>query len=138
MKRIISILVIVVCLFSVCAPSVVAEDTTRYQLEINPENRYTDISEMDDYNRQIFANEIAEADAAKGNKLIYIVILCVLLVVAVVVLIVSLRRTDDENNEDDEKSQPKSPQKKTNNNNKNTSSKNKPSDKKKSSGGKKK
>lgn len=136
MKRIISILMVVVCLFSVCAPSVMAENTTRYQLEINPENRYTDISEMDDYNRQLFANEIAEADAAKGNKLVYIAILCVLLVVAVVVLIVSLRRTADEYEENDEKPQTKATQNKTNN--KGTSSKNKPSDKKKSSGGKKK
>lgn len=102
MKRILSIVMLVVCLLSMCAPIVAAEETTRYQLPIDPNNRYTDISDMDENNKQIFANEIAEGEKAKeGNKIIYIAILCVLLVVALVVLVISLKRASAENIDDE-------------------------------------
>ena len=100
MKRIIAVILCVVLFFSVMVPVVAAEGTTEFQLEINPENRYTDISEMDEYDKKIFANEIQETEQKDGNKIVYIVVLCVLLVVAIVVLIVSLKRVPPEESVD--------------------------------------
>ncbi len=130
MKKILSVFVVVICLLSACMPSVAAEDTTRYRLEINPENRYTDISDMDDYNRQIFANEIEETQNKQGNKIIYIAFLCVLLVIALVVLVVNLKKASEENEEEEKK------EIKTSLNN--SKKKEKASDNKKSSNGKNK
>lgn len=100
MKRIVAVLLCVVSFCAMLIPAVAAEDTTKYKLEIKPENRYTNISEMDEYNKQIFGDEIEAGQEKEGNKIIYISVLCVLLVVAVVVLVVSLKRVPPEDGED--------------------------------------
>ncbi len=95
MKKIIAILLCLVTLGSFCVTACAVTQTeapTEFELEIDVEKRYTNISEMDDYHKTFLDVETEEEETKESRKMIYITILCVLLVVAVVILVVSLKR----------------------------------------------
>ncbi|MBR5442081.1 MAG: hypothetical protein IKV44_03920 [Clostridia bacterium] len=106
MKKIVALLLCFIVLGSFCVPACAAAETNAdsgFELEIDVEKRYTDISEMDDYHKVYLDVEDEEEDAKDSRKTVYIVILCILLVVAIVILVVSLKRVPsiDENSVDD-------------------------------------
>ncbi|MBO5895886.1 MAG: hypothetical protein J6Q83_01180 [Clostridia bacterium] len=95
MKKIVALLLCFVALGSFCLPACAAAETNGnadFELEIDVERRYTDISEMDDYHKTFLDVEDEEEEAKDSRKMIYIVVLIILLVVAVVIFIVSLKR----------------------------------------------
>lgn len=122
MKKIITLLLCFVTIFSLCVTGFAATEDTRqpetsseFQLEIDVNKRYTDISEMDEYEQELFGDyKSAEEVARDSRKVIYITVLCVLLLVAVIILIVSLKRvqqSDDSDGKGKEESK-KTPEKK--------------------------
>lgn len=97
MKKIITLLLCLITLGSFCVTACAVTETetattVEFDLEIDVEKRYTDISDMDDYHKSLIDVEDEEEDAKESRKMIYIVILSILLVVAIVILVVSLRR----------------------------------------------
>lgn len=107
MKKIIVLLLCVIPMFSLMVPVYAEEETSEFdfQLEIDVNKRYTDISEMDEYNEEFFQDAFEDEKIKESNKIIYIAILSVLLVIAVIVLIVSLRRVPDAEDEVEKKSE---------------------------------
>lgn len=100
MKKIISVLLCAVLLFSVFSISVFAskEDTatekeTKFVLEIDVNKRYTDIVEETD---GLVASAEEKKELSKNQKTVYIAILCAALVVSVVILTVSLKKVPKE------------------------------------------
>ena len=102
MKKIISLFL---CLVSVGMFSIMGyatnEETTAVELEINVNNRYTNINEMDEYDEIYLDIEDEARNARESRKLTYITILCVLLVVAIVILIISLKRVPPKQEDED-------------------------------------
>lgn len=101
MKKIISVLLCVVILFSVFSFSAFAakdddktKETTEFVLEIDVNNRYTNFANDADAVQE--QNE-KEAD---GKKTVYIAVLCAALVVSVVILAVSLKKVPKEEDVD--------------------------------------
>lgn len=94
MKKIISLLLCFLLFGSLCitACAVTETEATGFELEIDVEKRYTDISEMDDYHKTFLDVEDEEEQTKESRKMVYIVILSFLLVVAIVILVVSLKR----------------------------------------------
>ncbi len=95
MKKIIALLLCLVALGSLCVTVCAvteAETAAEFELEIDVEKRYTNISEMDDYHKTFLDVETEEEETKETNKMMYIGVLCALLVVAVVILVVSLKR----------------------------------------------
>ncbi len=98
MKKIVALLLCLVTLGSFCVTSYAAttEAATEFQLEIDVEERYTDISDMDDYHKTFLDVEEEEEEKKDSRTMISIVILSVLLVIAIIILIVSLKRVPAE------------------------------------------
>lgn len=100
MKKILSVLLCVIVLFSVCSFSAIAaeenkktEETTGLVLEIDVNKRYTDIVEDTDG----LVTSLEDKKEISGNqKTVYIAILCAALIVSVVVLAVSLKKVPKE------------------------------------------
>ncbi len=108
MKKLLSMIVIVCVLTGVCTMTAFAQttqastdvdatekgattETTEFVLEIDVNERYTDIFDDTD------GTETEETNEEKGTgKTVYIAILCAALVVSVVILAVSLKRVPKE------------------------------------------
>lgn len=108
MKKLLSLIVVLCALIGVCTMTAFAQttqastdvdatekgattETTEFVLDIDVNERYTDIFDDTD------GNETEETDEEKGTgKTVYIAILCAALVVSVVILAVSLKRVPKE------------------------------------------
>lgn len=95
MKKIISLLLCFILLGSLCITACAVTETeasAEFELEIDVEKRYTNISEMDDYHKTFLDVEDEKEQTKESRKMVYIVVLSILLVVAIVILIVSLKK----------------------------------------------
>ncbi len=98
-KKVLAVLLSVMVLFTMCTPIAIAADEGEFELTIDVNNRYTDISEEADGENLFLYGEQAEKEKnAKRNT--YIALLSVALVVAVVILVVSLKRVPKEEDVD--------------------------------------
>ena len=103
MKKIISVLLCVILLFSAFSLSAFAakENTkteeTELVLEIDVNKRYTDI--FDETDGMVTTME-EKKELSDNQKMVYIAILCAALVVSVVVLVVSLKKVPKEEDVD--------------------------------------
>lgn len=86
MKKTVSLILALVTLLSVFAPLCFAEE---FVFTLDENKRYTDISYVDEDERDLYFGGDAPKGISKGS---YIAILSVLLVIAVVVLVVTLRK----------------------------------------------
>lgn len=100
MKKIISVFLCVLILFSVVSLSAFAakentekEETTEFVLEIDVNKRYTDIVEETD---GLVTTMEGKKELTDNQKTVYIAILCAALAVSVVVLAVSLKKVPKE------------------------------------------
>ncbi len=92
MKKIVSIILCVFVLFTVCAPACFAEEL-EFELTIDVNKRYTDISMMED---DPYLSQGSQAEKDEQNKTLYIIILLVLLVISVCVLVFTLKKVPTE------------------------------------------
>lgn len=103
MKKIISVLLCALLLFSVASLSAFgAEESTKAEetelvLEIDVNKRYTDIVEETD---GLVTTMEEKKELTDNQKTVYIAILCAALAVSVVVLVVSLKKVPKEENID--------------------------------------
>lgn len=86
MKKTVSLILAVVTLISVFAPLCFAEE---FVFTLDENERYTDISYVDENERELYFGGDAPKGISKGS---YVAILSVLLVIAVAVLVVTLRK----------------------------------------------
>ncbi len=100
MKKIISVLLCLVLLFSLASFSAYAaedknktNETTEFVLEIDVNKRYTDIVENAD---GLILGSENEKTMSDGQKTVYIAVLCAALAVSVVILAVSLKKVPKE------------------------------------------
>lgn len=100
MKKIISVLLCVVFLFSAFSFNALGAkeenkttETTEFLLELDINERYTDI---DDDTDGLFGDDEEGKGITKGQKTVYIAVLVSALVVSVVILAVSLKRVPNE------------------------------------------
>lgn len=99
MKKIISVLLCVVVLFSafsfssVAAKDKKAKETTEFVLEIDVNKRYTDFVEDTD---GLVASTIKKKEMSESQKTVYIAVLVAALVVSVVILAVSVKKVPKE------------------------------------------
>ncbi len=101
MKKIVALFISCVIALSLCVPCFAEEASAMpdFELEIDVNKRYTDISEMDEYDEVYLDVEVEEEQAKESRKMVYITVLCVLLVVAIIILIVTLKRVPKEDDE---------------------------------------
>lgn len=93
MKKLFSVLLAVVLLCSILSVVASAEE---FQLTLDENNRYTDISYIDGDDAELLG---IDGDDDGVGKTVYIAVLSVLLVIAIVVLIVTLKKAKIEKQE---------------------------------------
>ena len=95
LKKLVAVLVCVIACFSVVAPCTVASDAENEMvITIDVNERYTDISEIEDVDNIIAPTD--EEQKKESQKATYIAVLSIALVVAIIVLIVTLKRLPKE------------------------------------------
>ncbi len=92
MKKLVSVLLCVLVLLSICAPVCFAEGD-ELELTIDVNKRYTDISMIED---DPFLSQESQAKKEEQNRNTYIIILVVLLIISICVLIFTLKKVPSE------------------------------------------
>ncbi len=95
MKKCFSILIALIVLLGVLTPCTVAADEADFQLTIDVNERYTDISDTVE-GEDVFGYRTTQAKEKETRRATYIAILSVALVAAVIILIVTVRRVPKE------------------------------------------
>lgn len=97
MKKILAVLITLMVLVGTLAPCVLAAEEAEFQLTIDVNERYTDISETVEGN-DLFGYREKEQKEKETKRNTFIAILTVALVVAVIILVITLKRVPDEKN----------------------------------------
>lgn len=95
MKKLLCFVMSLVALLSLCAPCAVAANEADFQLTIDVNERYTDISDTVE-GQDLFGYRQQEEKEKTTKRNTYIAILSVALVIAVIVLVVCLKRVPKE------------------------------------------
>ncbi len=95
MKKLLCFVMSLVALFSLCAPCAVAAKEADFQLTIDVNERYTDISDTVE-GQDLFGYRHQEEKEKTTKRNTYIAILSVALVIAVIILVVCLKRVPKE------------------------------------------
>ncbi len=93
--KLLSLFLCLLCFVSAFSVTALAEEAQAPAITINVEERYTDISYMDEVNDPLLEAQ-RESRTQAGKKTLYIVILVVLLVVAIIILVYNLRKVPAE------------------------------------------
>ncbi len=94
-KKNFGVIIALIMLLGILSPCAIAAKETDFQLTIDVNERYTDISETVE-GEDLFGYRQKEAKEKETKRATYIAVLAVALVAAVIVLVVTLRRVPKE------------------------------------------
>jgi hypothetical protein len=95
MKKLICFVLSLLCLLSLCAPCAMAANEADFQLTIDVNERYTDISDTVE-GQDVFGYRNQEEKEKETKRNTYVAILSVALVISVIILVVCLKRVPKE------------------------------------------
>lgn len=97
MRKMLVILMALLVVAGSCAPAALAADEPEFQLTIDVNERYTDISETIE-GEDVFGYRQKEQKEKETKRNTFIAVMVAALVIAVVILVISLKRVPDEEN----------------------------------------